>query len=251
MKLALLSDIHANLQAFEACIHHAQSQGADQWALLGDLVGYGGQPREVVDLAMSLVQQGAWVVQGNHDEMAVTPPTQAVTMGSSTAAWTHAQLDDTQRAFLKQNPLTVHHAHLLLVHASAHQPALWRYVDQERSAMQCLSAAQDVHPSTKHVFVGHVHHQCLYYPGTGRGLMAFKPTPGVAIPCPAHRAAVVTIGSVGQPRDGDPRAMYALYDMAAARLTFHRVAYDHAAAAAAIIAAGLPAYFANRLETGH
>lgn len=251
MKLALLSDIHANLPALQACLDHAQTQGANQLALLGDLVGYGGQPCEVMDLVMSLVKQGAWVVRGNHDDMAISPPTQPVSMGSSTASWTHAQLNPAQLDFLQQRPMMVDHAHLLLVHASAHEPDQWRYVDNERAAMKCLSAAQTALPTTQHVLVGHVHQQRLFYPSTGRGLMAFKPTPGVAVPMPASRASVVTVGSVGQPRDGDPRAMYVLYDLPAARLTFHRVAYDHAAAAAAIMAAGLPAYLASRLETGH
>jgi diadenosine tetraphosphatase ApaH/serine/threonine PP2A family protein phosphatase len=102
----------------------------------------------------------------------------------------------------------------------------------------------------QHVMVGHVHHQTLYYQGAGRDLMPFKPTPGVAVPVPRLRACVATVGSVGQPRDGDPRAMYAIYDLSAGRLTFHRVPYDHAAAAQAIRQAGLPEYFAHRLETG-
>ena len=80
--------------------------------------------------------------------------------------------------------------------------------------------------------------------------MKFKPTPGVAVPVPKHRHWLATIGSVGQPRDGNPQAMYALFDTDKMQLTFHRVAYDHAAAAAAIRRAGLPAYFADRLERG-
>jgi diadenosine tetraphosphatase ApaH/serine/threonine PP2A family protein phosphatase len=95
-----------------------------------------------------------------------------------------------------------------------------------------------------------VHQQTLYYKGSGRGLMAFKPTPGVPIPTPGHRQWIATVGSVGQPRDGKPLAMYALFDLAQSRLTFHRVAYDHAAAAAAVRRAGLPEYFAQRLEEG-
>ncbi len=80
--------------------------------------------------------------------------------------------------------------------------------------------------------------------------MKFAPTPGVPVPMPRHRQWVATIGSVGQPRDGDPRAMYALFDMSAAQVTFHRVPYDYQSAAAAIRAAGLPEYFAKRLEDG-
>ncbi len=181
MKWALLSDIHANIQALNACEAHAQRQGAERWAVLGDLVGYGGDP--------------------------------------------------------------------LLVHASAHQPGEWRYVDNERAARQCLDAAMQGEQG-RHVFVGHVHEQTLYYQGSGPGLMSFTPTAGVPVPLPKHRAWVATVGSVGQPRDGDPRAMYALYDDAADRLTFHRVPYDHWAAAAAVRKAGLPEFFATRLEEG-
>ena len=80
--------------------------------------------------------------------------------------------------------------------------------------------------------------------------MPFAPTPGVPVPLPRQRSWVATIGAVGQPRDGDTRAMYAVYDDALGRITFHRVAYDHGAAAAAIRKAGLPEFFASRLEEG-
>jgi len=138
---------------------------------------------------------------------------------------------------------------MLMVHASAHHPKEWRYVDNERAARQCLDAASQGDNST-HVFVGHVHEQTLYYQGSGQSLMPFTPTAGVPVPLPRHRSWVATVGSVGQPRDGDPRAMYAIYDDATGRLTFHRVPYDHSAAAAAIRKAGLPEYFAARLEEG-
>lgn len=258
MRLALLSDLHANWQAFSACLSHAQAQGVDRYAFLGDLVGYAADPVRVLDQVMAMHAQGAWVLQGNHDAMAVTPPQGDVSVGASTAAWTHDQLSAEQREFLAHLPMTEAVAHLLLVHASADKPEAWRYVDGERAALACLNAAtlcggvdggaDGAHPS--HVLVGHVHHQTLYYQGAGRGLMPFKPTPGAGVPVPRLRACVATVGSVGQPRDGDPRAMYAIYDLRAGRLIFHRVPYDHAAAAQAIRQAGLPAYFAHRLETG-
>ena len=181
--------------------------------------------------------------------MAVTPPTNAQHVGSSTAAWTHAQLSPDQRGFLDRLPLTVQQGAVLLVHASVNNPERWRYVTDERSAGASLDAAADK-PEVRYVFGGHVHHQTLYYRGAGAGLMAFKPTPGVAVPVPKHRHWLATVGSVGQPRDGHPQAMYALFDLDKAQLTFQRVAYDHHAAAAAIRQAGLPAYFADRLETG-
>ncbi len=247
MKLALLSDIHANLRAMQACLDHAHGQGATQFALLGDLVGYGAEPGAVVDAAMQLAASGATALRGNHDDLAVTPPTQASTTGERTAGWTHAQLDARQRHFLAGLPLTAALGSTLLVHASADAPADWHYVDNTQRAARSLDAAGG---DMRHVFGGHVHHQRLYYRGTGRGLMEFVPTPGVAVPVPAHRQWLATVGSVGQPRDGDTRAMYALFDTAQHRLTFHRVGYDHRAAAAAVRRAGQPEYFASRLEEG-
>jgi diadenosine tetraphosphatase ApaH/serine/threonine PP2A family protein phosphatase len=249
MKLALLSDIHANLQAFDACLAHARAQGAGQLALLGDLVGYGADPAAVMQRVTQLAGDGTIVLQGNHDAMAVQPRATDKTLGASTAAWTHAQLSPAQRDFLAALPLTRQDGAVLLAHASADAPERWRYVDDERSAGASLDAVASL-TDVRYVFVGHVHHQTLYYRGAGRGLMRFTPTAGVPVPMPRHRHWLATIGSVGQPRDGDPRAMYAIFDTTAAQLTFHRVAYDHHAAAAAIRHAGLPEYFAKRLEDG-
>lgn len=249
MRLALLSDIHANLQALEACLAHATQQGASQYALLGDLVGYGGEPAAVLDRVMALAADGAVVLQGNHDQSAVKPPAQSDRLGDATSRWTHEQLQPEHIAYIAGLPLTARLETCLLVHASADAPEKWRYVEDERSAGASLTAAT-ADPGVHYVFGGHVHRQTLYYKGSGRGLMAFAPTPGIPIPTPAHRQWIATVGSVGQPRDGQPTAMYALFDLAQARLTFHRVPYDHMAAAAAVRRAGLPAYFAQRLEEG-
>jgi diadenosine tetraphosphatase ApaH/serine/threonine PP2A family protein phosphatase len=249
MKWALLSDIHANLHALEACMAHARQQGVDKWAILGDIVGYGGEPLPVVETIMQLHHEGAVVLQGNHDAMAVSPPQAEGSLGAIASAWTYQQLPPACRRFLAHIPLTQRIGHMLLVHASAHEPKDWRYIDNERNAQQCLDAAAKDDAQT-HVFVGHVHHQSLYYQGAGRGLMSFVPTPGVPVPVMRHRSWIATVGSVGQPRDGDTRAMYAIYDDVNSRITFHRVAYDHAAAANAVRRAGLPEYFASRLEEG-
>ncbi|MES2877728.1 MAG: metallophosphoesterase family protein [Pseudomonadota bacterium] len=249
MKLALLSDIHANLQALDACLEHARHQGAQQFALLGDLVGYGANPGAVVRKAQELLAQGALLVKGNHDAMAVNPPATVRTVGESTAAWTHAQLSDSERQFLDHLPLTRQQDTILLVHASLDGPELWRYVYDQRAATASLDAAA-AWPEVRYVFGGHVHLQTLYYRGAGAELMKFMPTPGIAVPVPRHRHWLATIGSVGQPRDSNPQAMYALFDTDKLQLTFHRVSYDHQAAAAAIRRAGLPVIFADRLELG-
>ena len=249
MKLALLADIHSNLQALEACLAHARSQGADKLAFLGDLVGYGADPGAVVKRIMGLAKEGALVLTGNHDEMAVKPPQDIKTVGNSSAQWTNEQLNAAQRSFLENLPMTIQLDKVYLVHASVDAPELWRYVYDERMAEQSLRAASQ-QSQVRYVFGGHVHLQMLYFRGADGELMKFEPTPGIAIPVAPRRHWLATVGSVGQPRDGDPRAMYAVLDVTSAQLTFHRVAYDHHSAAAAIRQTELPDFFADRLEQG-
>lgn len=249
MRLALLSDIHANLQALDACLAHARAQQAQRFVFLGDMVGYGADPVAVVERIQLLTEEGAMVIQGNHDAMAVTPPPEVKTVGDSTAAWTHNQLNASHRAWMQDLPLTLQKDTVLFVHASANDPELWRYVYDARAATASMDAA-NAWPGVHYVFGGHVHMQTLYYRGAGGGLMPFKPQPGVAVPVPKHRQWLGTVGSVGQPRDGNTQAMYTLFDTDRAQLTFHRVAYDHFSAASAIRRAGLPPFFADRLETG-
>lgn len=251
MKIALLSDIHANLQALQACVSHAQSQGAEQFALLGDLVGYGADPGPVLDYAMGLAARGALCVRGNHDEAALAPRPQARTLGEQSAQWTAPRLNQEQRDFLAGLPLSARlGANALLVHASADSPERWHYVIDAGAAERSLDAATLMDPAIRYVFSGHVHEQALYFLTPTAKLMRFTPQPGVAVPVPPHRQWLALVGSCGQPRDGDTRAMYALFDEQAATLCFHRVGYDHMAAAAAVRASGLPEFCAQRLEEG-
>jgi diadenosine tetraphosphatase ApaH/serine/threonine PP2A family protein phosphatase len=249
VKLALLCDLHANRRALDACLSHAAASGATAWAFLGDLVGYGPDPAAVLDTVMRMAAGGAIVLRGNHDDAAVQPPAMQRTAEDQSAAWTHAQLSPAHREFLAGLPLTATFGEVLLVHASADAPASWPYVDRPAMAQRCLAAAQR-DAQRRHVFCGHVHEQQLYYHGADGRLHAFAPQPGVAVPLAPHRSWLGLPGSVGQPRDGDPRAMYALLDVAQSRLAFHRIAYDHAGTAAALRAAGLPEGFAQRLERG-
>jgi diadenosine tetraphosphatase ApaH/serine/threonine PP2A family protein phosphatase len=249
MKLALLSDLHANRGALLACLAHARRSGATRFALLGDLVGYGAEPGPVLDIVMELAQRGAFVVRGNHDAAANRESAPGGTAEHLAAGWTRAQLGPAHREFLASLPLTASFDDVLLVHADPHDPARWQYLDRPALVGRALGAAQRLWGASK-VFCGHVHQQQLYYRAADGHPMAFSPVPDVPVPLAAHRNWLAIVGSVGQPRDGDPRAMYALFDVAQARLSFHRIAYDHTAAAAAIRAAGLPESFAMRLERG-
>lgn len=258
MKLALLSDLHANLQATLACVAHARAAGADQFAVLGDLVGYGGDPVAVVEQVQALVAEGAWVVQGNHDAYIAGlhssteggAPGTAQSEGERGGHWTAARLSPGHRRFLASLPL-VHVAEgLLLVHATADAPSRWKYATSPQIAAQSLEGATTHGADIRHVFGGHVHEQTLFFKTPVGKLMPFAPTAGISISVPAHRRWLATVGSVGQPRDGDPRAMYALFDTVKHQLIFHRVPYDHGAAAAAIRSAGQPAAYADRLAQG-
>lgn len=246
MKLALLADLHANLDAVRACLAHARRAGADQFAFLGDLVGYGAEPRAVIDLVAEHAARGAVVVRGNHDQAVLDADTGQMNREAEGAiAWTRAQLGEAERRFLSGLPLAVRQEDRLFVHASADHPAAFTYLLGERDAAACLDAT-----GATFVLAGHVHQQALFHAGRGRWPAHFQPVPGVAIPVSPRRRWVAVVGSAGQPRDGDPAACYALLETGPPTLTFHRVSYDWTAAVARIRAAGLPEALARRLETG-
>ena len=245
MVIALLSDIHSNLEALEACLRHASEHGAKRYAFLGDLVGYGADPQAVLDIVSTYAGNGGVVLKGNHDE-AVKKPTGYMNDAAAEAIeWTRGALSKTSRAYLEALPLCVREEKICFVHASAAFPERWDYVDSPSEAVKSMVAAQ-----TTYTFSGHVHDQMLYFQLPTGKIGRFQPLPGSPVPVPAHRRWLALVGSVGQPRDGNPAAAYALFDMDKASITFHRVPYDSIAAAGKIRAAGLPAVLAYRVESG-
>jgi diadenosine tetraphosphatase ApaH/serine/threonine PP2A family protein phosphatase len=164
-------------------------------------------------------------------------------------SWTFKQLNQDQQAWLAQLPLTAIIDNVFLVHATADAPEKWHYIHDERLASRSLDAASK-NPEIRYVFGGHVHQQSLYYRGSGNRLMLFQPKNGIAIPVGTHRHWLATVGSVGQPRDGDTRANYALLDSETSQLTFHRVSYDHLIVAQTMRDLGLPEALITRLESG-
>jgi diadenosine tetraphosphatase ApaH/serine/threonine PP2A family protein phosphatase len=246
MKLALLADIHSNLEALTACLADARAQGADAYAFLGDLVGYGADPGAVLAIVERHLQDGAIAVRGNHDAAALS--TGAADMNRVAAQaieWTRHQLSRRERDLLAALPLTVRRDDMLFVHASARAPHEWSYVTDPIQASYSLAATD-----ASYVFCGHVHEPMLYYTGLAGRPLPFEPVPGIAIPVPPRRRWLAIAGSVGQPRSGSPAARYALLDRERATLTFHRVAYDWRAAAAKVRASHLPERLALRLERG-
>ena len=246
MRLALLTDLHANREALSACLAHAGQQGADQYAFTGDLVGYGADPAWVVDTVMAHVARGAIVVQGNHDYSATREARPQMHPEAREAIeWTRGQLNDAQRDFLAALPLTQERGNMLFVHASACEPIKWDYINNLEDAERSLRATH-----CKLVFSGHVHTPALYRRADDGKMGSHVPRPGATVVIKPQHQHLVIPGSVGQPRDGNCSACYALYDDVTRELVYHRIVYDHGAAARRVIASGLPIVFAMRLIEG-
>jgi diadenosine tetraphosphatase ApaH/serine/threonine PP2A family protein phosphatase len=247
MLLALMTDLHANREALEACLAHAQQQGVSQYAFLGDLVGYGADPGWVVQTVMEYTKRGAWVVMGNHDAGLFQEDRQGMNpVARQVVEWTRSQLSQPQLDFLRALPYRVELDEVLLVHANAWAPDKWEYIDGVMEAMRSMHACK-----AQITFCGHVHAPTLYHMTMTGKTGEFLPTPENSIPLSRQRRWLAIPGSVGQPRDGNPAACYASFDTETQELTFFRVPYDHDSAARKVLAAGLPAALANRLLTGN
>jgi len=241
-----MADIHANREAFEACLADAEAHRAERIVFLGDYVNYGADPDWVVGAIMDRVRKGTAVaLLGNHDAAVNGKNATMDAPAESALEWTRNQLGADQRAFLAALPLTVEEGDCLFVHADAATPAKWAYVTDARDATRSLKATR-----RRVTFCGHVHRPMLYNlsdtlrPGT------FRPVAGVAVPLLPQRRWLAVMGSVGQPRDGNPAACWALVDTARAELTTHRIPYEVEEAAKKIRRAGLPEMYAERLEWG-
>ena len=245
MLLALFADIHANRQAFTACLNFARAHGAERIICLGDYVGYGADPEWTVETVMGLVEEGALAVRGNHDNaIGVTTETMNA-VAQAAIEWTRGQLSAGQRRFLAELPLTVQEDDRLYVHSEASSPARWRYVLSTADAGRSLMA------TAAHVtFCGHIHRPALYSISVTGKMTSFVPTSGVTVQLLQGRRWLTVLGSVGQPRDGDPAASFAMFDTDSREITYCRVPYDVDAAARRIRENGLPIWLADRISVG-
>jgi diadenosine tetraphosphatase ApaH/serine/threonine PP2A family protein phosphatase len=256
MLIALLTDIHGNREAFDACHAEALNHGAEKFVYLGDLVGYGADPSYIVDRVAEDFAGGALCVMGNHDLAAVHGPSDRMNAPSRVAIeWTSGKLDRAQLDFLAAMPFTAKSVNqvgrneagleTLYVHAEASAPERFTYVTSEEVAERSLNAT-----TAQVTFCGHVHRPQLYHRAPGKPVVAFPPTADLPTPLARSRRWLAVLGSVGQPRDGNPLAAFALYDDTCAALTSVRVPYDIETAAHKIIRAGLPDFLAERLFLG-
>ncbi|HEY2184960.1 MAG TPA: metallophosphoesterase family protein [Xanthobacteraceae bacterium] len=245
MRIALLSDIHANREALSACLAHAQACTVDRYIFLGDYVGYGADPGWAVDTVAAHVADGAIALLGNHDAAVVGSDQDLNDSARAAIAWTRTRLTPRQCDFLRALPLAVKHAESLFVHASAWEPEGWDYITDVRAASRSFGATEQ-----RTTFCGHVHVPEIYHLGSTGKIACFTPVAGTAIPLTAQRRWLAVLGSVGQPRDGIPAASYAVLDDEGTTLTYMRVPYDVTTAAAKVRAAGLPPVLSLRLLAG-
>lgn len=251
MRILILSDIHANLEALDACLDAAPEH--DRVFNLGDIVGYGANPNEVTDRARGL---GEVFVRGNHDKAAtgLTSLEDFNPMAGLAALWTRQQLTPENLEFLRalpQGPVAPLD-NLQCVHGSPRDED--EYVLVRADAYSILA-----HAAAPLIFFGHTHLQGAYWIDDVHESEGILPPQYPSRVGPQHfqfslsptAKYLINPGSIGQPRDGDPRAAFALYDAEARTVTFHRVPYNVAKAQQKIRAAGLPERLAARLAEGH
>jgi diadenosine tetraphosphatase ApaH/serine/threonine PP2A family protein phosphatase len=243
--LAVFADIHANRQAFAACLDYARARGAERIVCLGDYVGYGADPEWTVETVMDLVGKGALAVRGNHDNAVGTPSESMNAEAQAVIEWTRGQLSAAQRRFLAELPLEARDDDRLYVHAEASNPPRWRYVQNATDAARSMIATQ-VHVT----FCGHIHRPALYSMSATAKMTSFIPTADVPVQLSGGRQWLAVVGSVGQPRDGDPASAFAMFDTESRQISYCRVPYDAEAAATRIRQNGLPHWLADRLLVG-
>jgi len=243
MKYGILGDIHGNLSALEAALAGLSDHRIDRLISVGDVVGYGGAPSECIDIVR---EAGAVVVMGNHDAACVDliDVTYFNAYARAAVDWTKGAVTEEDRAWLTSLPLTAHLEHCSVAHGTLHRPELFDYIQSPRDADPSL----DEMPQPV-CFVGHTHVPvALLRLRDDPTRTAYTVEPEIDVE-EAHRA-LVNVGSVGQPRDEDPRAAYAVYDSDEGRVRIHRVAYDIEREAHRIRSVGLPEMLADRLFLG-
>jgi len=243
MKYGVLGDIHGNLSALDRVLERFEEEGVEQVISVGDVVGYGAAPRECIERVR---EADAVVVLGNHDAASIDRLDLVYFNNYARAAveWTQTVLTDPDRAWIRSLPLTAHLEHCSVGHGTLHRPELFDYIQSPTDADPSL----DIMPLPV-CFVGHTHVPVTLLRLHEDPTRTAYTVENVVDIDEASRA-LVNVGSVGQPRDEDPRAAYAIYDSDAGKVWIKRVEYDIDREAERIRAAGLPGVLADRLYLG-
>jgi predicted phosphodiesterase len=256
MRYALVSDIHSNLEAFEAVLEAISKDNPDKYLCLGDIVGYGADPEEAVRLTQFLKTEA--IVAGNHD-WGVAGLLDLEYFSEEAAAavlWTKGALNNSQREYLASFPLIYETKGFTLVHGTLEMPSEFHYIHNSGDAYVTAHLSK-----TPICFVGHSHVPAIFRsdegPSAGSGPVPSLSRDGKmelvrssSVKTEPDKKYVVNVGSVGQPRDGDPRAAYVIYDDSEGTIDIKRVSYSTDTTREKILKAGLPPFLAHRLSEG-
>jgi predicted phosphodiesterase len=239
MKYAVIADIHANLEAFQVVLKDTKEQKCTHYCCVGDVVGYNANPKQCLDIVRDM---GMPCVKGNHDEYCSSEEDlEGFNPHAAEAVnWTRKQLSKEDRQWLRDLKYVKLVASFSMVHATLDGPQRWGYVFDK-----LMAAASFTYQNTSVCFFGHTHVPVAFVRDTmvrGGTYSKFKVEPG--------KKYFVNVGSVGQPRDGNPKAAYVVYDLDEGTIELRRLEYDIAAAQKKIMAAGLPQRLADRLALG-
>ncbi len=239
MKYAILGDIHANLEALEAVLAHAAGEGVTHYACVGDIVGYNADPVACVDRVRALE---AVTVRGNHDHYCAHEETLTGfhPLAADVVAWTRGQLRPDQTEFLAGLRFVSPVNRFMLVHSTLDTPEMWGYVFDRFEA-----DANFNYQTSSVCFFGHTHVPLAFEKAD-----EVKASLYTDIKVALGRRYFINVGSVGQPRDGDPRAAYVTYDLGGGDVVLHRIEYDIGRTQEKIRRANLPERLAERLAAG-
>jgi len=243
MKYGIFSDVHANLEAFNAVVAALKNEDLDGYVFLGDIVGYGADPKKCLELLRELIDKSnCQCIAGNHDHAVcgLTDTTHYNKNAKISIEWTEEQLDDDEIDFLLQIPLMYENESFAAVHANLIAPKDWGYILD----------IDDAHENFKKLkqqicFIGHSHFPIIFVQSKGVEVVYEE-----VIPIKSDEKIIVNVGSVGQPRDGNPKASFALLDLDRHVVEIRRIDYDIESAQKKIIKAGLPSELAGRLSIG-
>jgi predicted phosphodiesterase len=239
MRIAIFGDIHANLEALEVVLADAREQGCTSYICLGDVVGYNANPRECLQIVQSLKCP---VVKGNHDDYASSDSSLESfnPLAEVAIQWTRDQLTRAEKTWLGALPLISKLRGFTVVHASLEDPGGWGYVLNQLDAAASFSKQ-----TTKLCFFGHTHNPRAYIKDSSVVGLPFE-----QLVVEPDKRYFVNVGSVGQPRDGDWRAAYVVFDEEKRMIRLRRLRYDLPKTQGKILAAGLPPRLADRLAYG-
>ncbi len=241
MRIGIISDIHSNLEALKTVLESAEMQNIDEYICLGDIVGYGANPNECIDMVKELTSR---IIAGNHDfgVCNLTDTSYFNDVARKAIEWTKKVIRKENMDFLKSLPLVMEYQNIFFVHSTPSFPDEWNYVLSMYDAMKEFNFFEN-----PICFVGHSHQPVIFSINPDNEIGSSIDD---SLVLKNRKRYIVNAGSVGQPRDGNSKASFLVYDNEKKSVTFSRIEYDVKKTQTKILDAGLPPFLAQRLEIG-